>query len=365
MLLLSSTQSTHIVMSNQDPKYDVNFDHNPLGPLPREDTIQPPIIRNSESASRRAHDARSTETSSSSLENPLKRPHSGYDFDQNFLGSMPEGYVPPETSHSGIANPASAEPFNLAETDNEDTQDVITRLFSGDLDKGDEEQINIQLDPALADQSQRDESSATPGQGSDNGKTQKKRKGSSRINMLTRGGACEFCKRRKLKCTAELPSCSVCLRSGKECVYSQKKQKSRVRTLEDRLVELEKRLDQDKPQGSSSGPTADFVTPSTQPDVPMSFAAVDSNASTTWMNGVDWSFLGLGDQTTLPEPDLMTLADAAAADGTEAITTGSWPWDGLDEKTLATEIVKAVEGEKDIMGERIIGHLWVSSRKMF
>jgi hypothetical protein len=69
-----------------------------------------------------------------------------------------------------------------------------------------------------------------------------KRKATSRINMLARGGACEFCKRRKLKCSAEEPSCAQCRKMGKECVYSQVKQRSRVRVLEDRLAELEKRM---------------------------------------------------------------------------------------------------------------------------
>ena len=69
-----------------------------------------------------------------------------------------------------------------------------------------------------------------------------KRKATSRANMLTRGGACEFCKRRKLKCSAEVPACAMCAKMGKECVYSQVKQRSRVRVLEDRLAELERRM---------------------------------------------------------------------------------------------------------------------------
>ncbi|WVN88083.1 uncharacterized protein L203_103282 [Cryptococcus depauperatus CBS 7841] len=69
-----------------------------------------------------------------------------------------------------------------------------------------------------------------------------KRKATSRANMLARGGACDFCKRRKLKCSAETPTCANCVKASRECVYSQKRQRSRVKVLEDRLQELERKL---------------------------------------------------------------------------------------------------------------------------
>jgi hypothetical protein len=52
---------------------------------------------------------------------------------------------------------------------------------------------------------------------------------------------------------------------------------------------------------------------------------------------------------TLPEPDLMTLADAAAG-------AGDYPWNELPVETVANEIVKAVEGGKGL-GEKIVQHL--------
>ena len=96
-----------------------------------------------------------------------------------------------------------------------------------------------------SDQGSRDSrDNQTSGDGRDGRDGRGKRKATSRANMLPRGGACDFCKRRKLKCSAETPSCAVCLRSGRECVYSQKKQRSKVKMLEDRLLELERKLDQ-------------------------------------------------------------------------------------------------------------------------
>lgn len=92
-------------------------------------------------------------------------------------------------------------------------------------------------DPSLG----QDDTGADEGVGAE-ADSRPKRKATSRANMLARGGACEFCKRRKLKCSAEEPSCAQCLKMRKECVYSQVKQRSRVRVLEDRLAELEKRL---------------------------------------------------------------------------------------------------------------------------
>lgn len=195
-----------------------------------------------------------------------------------------------------------------------------------------------------------------------------KRKATSRANMLTRGGACEFCKRRKLKCTAEQPQCQQCKRSGRECVYSQKKQRSRVRVLEDRLQELERRLDDERqandespasgqrqagPESAgTSGPVAVFSAEGV-------YISPESNVTPS--TGVDM-FFGLGELGTLSdpffkrsEPDLMTLADAAAADTDRTVAAA--PWEGMTPREVAIELVKAVVENHKGVGEKIMAHL--------
>ncbi|ORX36884.1 hypothetical protein BD324DRAFT_627549 [Kockovaella imperatae] len=347
-------------------KFDILYDGNPIGPLPHPDEKTPSDNASGNDQTRMAAGREGQQDQNDSVSDPrgsepLIKLHPGaYDFDNNFLGPAPDGFLH-SGEHDSHPPTSSHQSFNLAESESEDTRDAISRLFANDLEKGDEEQINLQLDPALPD-SLDVESRHTPDATTPGGTSTQKRRGSSRANMLTRGGACEFCKKRKLKCTAELPACSVCVRSGRQCVYSQKKQKSRVRTLEDRLMELEKRLDKGQQGSTEDSPmTAELVTPESGPSVKASsYPSVETGRASSTV-GMDWtwSFFGMGDQqsgTAIAEPDLMTLADAAEADGVEATATGSWPWDGMDDEKIALEIVKAVEGSKG-MGEKIVGHL--------
>ena len=190
------------------------------------------------------------------------------------------------------------------------------------------------------------------------------RKATSRANMLARGGACVFCKKRKLKCTAELPSCAACRRAGKECVYAQKKQRSKVRVLEDRLVELEKRLDLQNGETSSSAPspTRRQSTESGQDQMgerggnhherftDIRVTTPGTGFTFTGLEGLEFNF-----NPPPLEPDLMTLADAAAAGGGGA-SSFTYPWEGLSEVAIASEIVKAVEGTAGV-GQKILGHL--------
>ena len=214
----------------------------------------------------------------------------------------------------------------------------------------------------------------------------KRKAGTPRINMLARGGACEFCKKRKLKCSAEQPSCLACVRAGKECIYSQKKQRSKVRMLEDRLAELEKKLDEPLAELVAAGAVGTALPDST--------AAVETPAQEFWdrlaqshgmsatANGAvdagaqgaapelgftfgdmsNWAaeVNGLGDLDALGglngssvETTLMTLADAAASD---VIPAAGFAWEAMNEVDIASEIVKAVEGGKGV-GEKIVGHL--------
>lgn len=242
----------------------------------------------------------------------------------------------------------------------QDTSAALNTLFHTSQE---EYPLELSIDPALSETGEGSASAAAtalagpasdpPESANGAGATESpdepppKRRATSRANMLARGGACEFCKRRKLKCTAELPQCASCRRTGRECVYSQKKQRSRVRILEDRLMELEKRLsERDAGAATQSRPntgTADS-TPMANYDAPSS--------------GVDLFSLGLGDGLTLAdvpmkrtEPDLMTLADAAAAD------TGRYPWEGMSGQDIANALVKHINDKDKGIGAKILQHL--------
>ncbi|OCF60390.1 hypothetical protein L486_00023 [Kwoniella mangroviensis CBS 10435] len=170
-----------------------------------------------------------------------------------------------------------------------------------------------------------------------------KRKATSRANMLARGGACEYCKKRKLKCSAEVPSCSNCKKINKECVYSQKKQRSKIRVLEDRLQELEKRLDHPNLPPSTPHPITNTVETTIEGEGGLS---IDTFPTLSTFE--------------IDEPDLMTLADAAAGDANVEFDA----WEGLSPEIIVGEIIKAItsgrshdDGEGKSIGGKIVSHL--------
>lgn len=210
-----------------------------------------------------------------------------------------------------------------------------------------------------------------------------KRKATSRANMLARGGACDYCKKRKLKCSAELPRCAACARADRECVYNQKQQKSRVRILEDRLAELEKKLSNERggegeeaavPQvgvmesypdsvyaainasavgvGSGSG-SGTFISPMTHAgDGDDGFTYSDVGLTSGMDLGFSLDYMGGGSGKDMEvEPDLMTLADAATHDRIQA--GGKYPWDGMTADRIVSEILAVVGGGKGV-GEKIV-----------
>lgn len=127
-----------------------------------------------------------------------------------------------------------------------------------------------------------------------------KRKATSRAGMLARGAACDFCKRRKLKCSAETPSCATCLRSGRDCVYSQTKQRSKVKMLEERLAELERKLDQqelerklERRRSESPRPNAS-ASSRTGASSEMRLGSGNGDASTSTLHDEE-GYLGAGD----------------------------------------------------------------------
>lgn len=73
------------------------------------------------------------------------------------------------------------------------------------------------------------------------------RDNSSKETAADLGIACESCRKRKLKCSREQPSCSHCQRFAVECIYENEKKKPGfkvgvIETLTRRLNELEKRV---------------------------------------------------------------------------------------------------------------------------
>jgi hypothetical protein len=239
------------------------------------------------------------------------------------------------------------------QTDNDATANALNQLFNPNVEE--------EFDPTLA--STIDAQHKPINEGSipeDVGNTVNKngkRKSSSRVNMLARGGACDFCKQRKLKCSAELPSCAIGARNQHTCVYSQKKQRSKVKVLEDRLAELERRL-QPGPSGeiapqqgvnfADSVETTILETPTYHYGVPH----INSTFNLPEYD-VDQHSAEPESVHQAPEPDLMTLADAAAGQ--------DWPWEGMAPESIAREILIAVEGVKGGLGDKIISHLYVLS----
>lgn len=57
-------------------------------------------------------------------------------------------------------------------------------------------------------------------------------------NPLKRGDACLYCRKRRIRCSADKPTCQHC-KGKRECVYDSGKPVSRVKQLEEKVAELE------------------------------------------------------------------------------------------------------------------------------
>ena len=236
------------------------------------------------------------------------------------------------------------------QTENEVTENALNQLFNPNVEET--------LDPTLASIDAQQEpltEEPTPETGGGHFTKYGKRKATSRVDMLARGGACDFCKQRKLKCSAELPACAVCTRNQTTCVYSQKKQRSKVKILEDRLAELERRLQPGPPIEQQGVSFVDSVE-STILETPTYHYGVPHINSTFNLPEYDVEQHPAEPELVhqAPEPDLMTLADAAAGQ--------DWPWEGMAPEVIAREILASVEGVKGGLGDKIISHLYVWSR---
>jgi hypothetical protein len=264
-----------------------------------------------------------------SVDNASPRQETAYD--PSFFPQYPEG------DNQQIENEATANALN--QLFNPDAQEPLDSTLASTID--------AQQRPPTEDHSVED--------GEGNLNKHGKRKATSRVNMLARGGACDFCKQRKLKCSADLPACAICARNNQICVYSQKKQRSKVKILEDRLAELERRL-----QPGPSGEIIDqqgvnFVdsVESTLLETPTYHYGVPHVNSTFNLPEYDVDQHPTEPELVhqAPEPDLMTLADAAAGQ--------DWPWEGMAPESIAREILISVEGIKGGLGDKIISHLYV------
>ncbi|WVF68407.1 hypothetical protein IAT40_003172 [Kwoniella sp. CBS 6097] len=59
---------------------------------------------------------------------------------------------------------------------------------------------------------------------------------------LKRGDACLYCRKRRIRCSADKPTCQHCAKTGRECIYDSGKPVSRVKQLEEKVAELENML---------------------------------------------------------------------------------------------------------------------------
>ncbi|OCF77881.1 hypothetical protein I204_01884 [Kwoniella mangroviensis CBS 8886] len=73
----------------------------------------------------------------------------------------------------------------------------------------------------------------------------------SHLPPLKRGDACLYCRKRRIRCSADKPTCQHCLKSGRECVYDSGKPVSRVKQLEEKVAQLENLLKSSTGQGNS------------------------------------------------------------------------------------------------------------------
>lgn len=77
--------------------------------------------------------------------------------------------------------------------------------------------------------------------------------------VLKRGDACLYCRKRRIRCSADKPSCQHC-KGKRECIYDNGKPISRVRQLEDKVAQLEGLLKGDTGGEESRRPSGDDST---------------------------------------------------------------------------------------------------------
>ena len=139
--------------------------------------------------------------------------------------------------------------------------------------------------------------------------------------------ACILCRKRKLKCDSNKPSCGTCRRLGHDCEYSEERKKSGpkrgyVKLLEQRLKQVEDLLQTQPPENNvptaPAQPPDNFAMPQAQmpqmsteameavaPD-PMVLDPMLDNPMPAFSFGADdfsWEMIGLGLEEALPSQD--------------------------------------------------------------
>lgn len=107
--------------------------------------------------------------------------------------------------------------------------------------------------------------------------------------------ACALCRRRKLKCNRQVPSCDSCIKLQQECVYGvvrikKATRKDRTQTLEGRLAQIERLLrinDTKKPKNG----TGRQPSPASQPSNDESAEVEEDTVRELLVFFIDFPFL--------------------------------------------------------------------------
>ncbi|KZP05271.1 hypothetical protein FIBSPDRAFT_1054185 [Athelia psychrophila] len=83
----------------------------------------------------------------------------------------------------------------------------------------------------------------------------------SKPKPIPRGSACLSCRKRKMRCDGERPSCTQCAKAGRseDCDYDDQHQKSRTQVLEERIVMLESKIRRLEAAASSSSSSSSYL----------------------------------------------------------------------------------------------------------
>ncbi|KDQ59691.1 hypothetical protein JAAARDRAFT_68290 [Jaapia argillacea MUCL 33604] len=76
------------------------------------------------------------------------------------------------------------------------------------------------------------------------------------VSPLQRGAACTACRKKKMKCDGDKPTCGQCRKAkrSQDCKYEDQKVKSRTRMLQEKVAALEKKVRQLEDQGDTDSP---------------------------------------------------------------------------------------------------------------
>lgn len=129
--------------------------------------------------------------------------------------------------------------------------------------------------------------------------------------------ACILCRKRKLKCDGNKPSCSTCSRLGHTCEYSEERKKSGpkrgyVKLLEARLKQVENLLEtRDAPDPDRISIPPDQVPPPVDNSMHIDPAFDDPAINNipdfafTTSDDFSWEMIGLGLEEALPNQDVI------------------------------------------------------------